>query len=175
MKTLKSFESPNRPDFKELAAKMAFKDTAFLTQAWSELEQFKLCESGEGETLSKERSIVQMLMRGTRVDYEHAKLTGQGEEALRDGFIRVERERRRTAEVLYFIIRDGKPVAWKNHFESKDLGSLEHPKWANKVNAATISKALKEQRESDDEHIEPDEQVFDLEIHWEESRKVKLD
>jgi len=166
LKTLNNFGDGDRPDFEILADKLAFKDARYLQQAWNEMIGLKLCENEK----AREEP------RSGDSDYKSARLTQAGKKALEDGFVRIGEPRRREGEALYFIIRDGSPVGnWKASYESKDRGPLDRPKWANKVTEACIAKALKEQRESGDEHIEPDEQIYDLEIHWEDSREVKLD
>lgn len=174
LNVLSRFREEERPDFQSLSRKLAFEDPRYLELAWGELSQFKLCESGNSQ--AGPRSLTQRLMFGDSIDYESARLTQAGRTALEDGFIRTGEARRRKGEALYFIIRDGSPVTrWSSEYASKEVGPLHRPEWANKLTEATIAKALKEQRVSPDEHIEPDEQVFDLEIHWEESRRVKLD
>lgn len=174
LKTLNSFEDGERPNFQTLSEKLAFKDPRYLELAWDEMIRLKLCERGAGQ--AEPRSLTERLMFGDSIDYESARITQAGRIALEDGFIRTSDARKRRGEALYFIIRDGSPVTnWKSEYESKEVGPLHRPEWANKLTEATIARALKEQRESLDDHIEPDEQIFDLEIHWKESRRVKLD
>lgn len=176
LKTLQTFECGQRPSFEVLAQKLSFQDTEYLRQAWGELEQFRLCEQGEDSQQTQATSLFKQLTTGNAIDYAHAKLTGRGEQALDDGFIRVGSVRERTDEVLYFIERDGSPlINWKSHYKPKQAGAFKYPTWARKVTSTSIAKALENQRESSNDHIDPEEEVFDLEIHWDECRRVKLD
>ena len=47
LKTLNTFPEGNRPEFGQLAEKLAFEDAHYLNEAWSEATDFKLCERGE--------------------------------------------------------------------------------------------------------------------------------
>jgi hypothetical protein len=177
LKTLKTFPEGSRPEFNELAEKLAFKDTQYLNDAWTEVTKFKLCERGEGQKDEPidNRSYLRSFT-AEKVDYDYAKITEAGLAAINGGAIQIEAPRKRSGEALYFTLRDGSPITvWKSHYEPKGIGKLDRPKWAEAITENLIIKALGFQRESGDEHIQPDEQLLDLEIHWDESRRVKLD
>lgn len=175
MKTLSEFSPGCRPEFQALAEKMAFNDAQYLNLAWEEAKQFKLCVSGKPEVKPAIRYTAYDRLRGDAIDFETAKLTEHGVMALRDGFIRTGEVRKRSEEAVYFLLRDGVHVEWKSYFEPKYVGSLQRPKWAGEISVDKVAKALASQRESSDERIEPDEQIFDLTIDWDASRRVKLD
>lgn len=174
LKTIRTFPEGSRPDFEQLAEKMAFKDHEYLHQAWADVTSFNLCrQSAEQAAAVLEHSDV---FHRKRIDFQTAVITQSGTRALEDGFIALNQPRERKGEALYFTLRDGSPITkWKAHYESKEIGSLHRPAWADEITERTISNTLKFQRESEDEHIQPDEQIFDLIIHWEERRRVKLD
>ena len=174
LKTLKAFPEGSRPKFEELAEKMAFKDTHYLSEAWSDATKYRLCGRGDGQP--EEPSSRSLLSQRERVDFNFAKINQSGNAALNDGFIRKGSPRERKGEALYFSLRDGSPITdWKDHYESKEIGSLARPQWAEEISDKCISKALHFQRIDDTDHIQPTEQIFDLTIDWEECRRVKLD
>lgn len=174
LKALNTFPAGERPEFDQLAEKLAFRDSNYLSEAWSDTTKYRLCERGDGQP--EEPSPRALLFERERIDFNYAKISDSGVAALNDGFIQKEPPRVRKGEVLYFALRDGSPITdWKDHYESKEIGSLHRPNWADKITEKTIKETLKFQRESNDEHIQPDEQIFDLVIHWEECRRVKLD
>jgi len=177
LKTLKTFPEGSRPEFNKLAGKLAFEDEHYLNEAWTEATKFKLCERGEGQTtVPTDDHTYFRSLRAEQVDFNHAKITEAGAAALNNGFIQIEAPRKRSGEALYFTLRDGSPITdWKAHYESKEIGKLDRPKWAGSIADKLVIKALECQRDSADERIEPDEQLLDLRIHWNESRRVKLD
>jgi hypothetical protein len=177
LKALETFPPGSRPEFDQLAEKLAFKDTHYLNDAWRDVIMFKLCECGEGQKTEPNDNFFFVRRPGPEpIDFEYARITESGLAALNDGFIRNGQPRKRTGEALYFTLRDGSPIThWKAHYEPKETGRLNPPNWADRITEKTIKEALKFQRESEDEHIHENEQIFNLEIHWEESRRVKLD
>ena len=174
LKTLNTFPEGNRPEFAELADKMAFKDPHYLNEAWHNVEKSKLCKRGEGQkAATNTRSL---LFETESIDFNYATIIESGTAALSDGFIRRTPARARTGEALYFSLRDGSPIkGWKAHYEPKEISTLHRPDWADKISEKTIEETLKSQCESQDDHIQPDEHIFDPVIHWEECRRVKLD
>jgi hypothetical protein len=128
-------------------------------------------------TTTNDSPAVQYLLNSVFSLSQHEKEIQQitGERALADGFIRKGNQRDRKGEALYFALRDKSPITdWKAHYEPKDQGPLKDRKWANGIKEDKITAALFHQRESADDHIQPDEKIFDLQIHWEECRMVKL-
>lgn len=154
LKTLKVFRAGERPSWEELANKLAIGEASFLNDGWAEARNNNLADDAY---------------------FNGANVTVEGAQALEDGFIRIGETRCRNKEVVYFRLDDGEPIKWKETFEAKNLSALLRPKWAAKLNECLIRDALEVQRESPDERIGAGEKIFDLEIHWEESSRVKLD
>ncbi len=154
LKTLKVFKTGERPSWEELATKLAIGEASFFSEGWAEVRDSDLTDDD---------------------DFAVAEITDEGDQALEDGFIRIGETRCRNKEVVYFRLDDGEPIKWKETFKAKTLSALLRPKWADHLNDGIIRSALENQRESSDERIELDEKIFDLEIYWEESSRVKLD
>lgn len=154
LKTLKVFEAGKRPGWEDLATKLAIGEASFFSEGWAELLANNLAVDAK---------------------FAVAEITSEGEQSLEDGFIRIGEPRCRTQEVVYFRLDNGEPINWKKDFEAKNHSKIIPPKWADKLNEDLIRKALEQQRESTDERIGIDEKMFDLEIHWTASSRVKLD
>jgi hypothetical protein len=154
LKTLKTFPRGGRPDWEELATKLAVGEPSFFSAAWVELCDLNLVNNAY---------------------FPEADLRESGEAALVDGFVRNEFPRQRHRERLYFRLNNGEPFRWRHDLEPKNHARLFKPDWAAQVTEQVIRETLAEQRQSSDEHVQPDEKIYDLEIHWDESSKVKLD
>jgi hypothetical protein len=155
LKTLKTFPRGGRPDWEELATKLAVGEPSFFSAAWSELYEQQLADCQ---------------------DFDTAEITDEGKEALECGFVRFGLPRKRHQEKLYLRLDNGEPISWQHDFEAKDHSKLfRRPKWANDLNEELVRKALAEQRESTDERIDESDRIYDLKIHWDQSSRVKLD
>ncbi len=154
LKTLKVFRAGERPSWEELAIKLAVGEASFFSEGWAETRNNNLADDAY---------------------FNGANVTVEGDQALEDGFIRIGETRCRRKEVLYFRFNNGEPINWRKDFEAKNRSKLIPPNWANHLNEGLIRDALEVQRESPDERIGAGEKIFDLEIHWEESSRVKLD
>jgi hypothetical protein len=154
LKTLKVFKSGERPDWERLATKLAIGEASFLCDGWKELLSNNLADHS---------------------DFAVSEISDEGDQALKDGFIRIGEPRCRNNEVLYFRLNNGDPINWKKDFKAKNHSELFSPKWGNHLNEQLIRTTLEMQRESPQEHIQEDEKIFDLEIHWKDSSRVILD
>jgi hypothetical protein len=154
LKALRTFASGARPSWDDFAAKLAVGEPSFFRAAWSELCDLQLADHD---------------------DFHAAELTDDGEVALESGFVRSGEPRSRLREKIYVRLNNGEPIRWRHDFEAKNHSTLFRPAWADSVTEKLVRKALDEQRESSDEQIDVSEKIYDLEIHWELSSRVKLD
>lgn len=154
LKTIKTFPPGERPEWDELAAKLAVGESSFFSAAWGELRSLNLANHSH---------------------FREAGLTEAGEAVLLDGFISNEPPRLRQREKLYFRLNNGEVFRWRHDLEPKNHQRLSRPCWADQVTEDLIRKTLAEQRQSRDEHVQPNERIHDLEVHWDESSRVKLD
>ena len=154
LKALKTFDTGTRPSWDELAANLAVGDPSFFSAAWSELCDLHLANLS---------------------DFNSAEITDEGQKALEHGFVQTGPPRSRLCEKLYVRLDNGEPFRWRHDFQAKNHSPLRPPTWADTVTENLVRKALEEQRESSDERIVDGEKIYDLEIHWSQSFRVKLD
>jgi hypothetical protein len=152
LKFVDTFYPRSRPELEVLAGKLSLPDESFLKQAWLEAESSQLISSKY---------------------LQSATLTKSGKAALRLGFIEVGRYVPRD-EPIYFILGNGKPIEWKTHYEAKEQGAVEKPKWADRLNEKVLRKALQLQMEAEELTVGPDQKILDAEYHWATAKLVNL-
>ncbi len=144
LKVLDTFPVRERPQFEEVAKKLSVQDSSFISQGWQEAKSEGLVSSAY---------------------YQSTELSDLGLAALEFGFIESGKRQHRE-EPLYFFEGNGKPVPWKHDYEVKKQGAAQEPKWVNKLNEKTLSRALDLQAEAEELKIMPQERVFDLQFYW---------
>jgi hypothetical protein len=142
-----------RPQFEEVAEKLSVQDASFISQGWQEAKSAGLVSSDY---------------------YQSTELSERGRAAMEFGFIECG-ERRKREEPVYFLERNGRPLEWNKDYEAKEQGVIQKPKWADKLNEASLCEALDLQVERKELKIRSGERVFDLNFHWETAQRVRLD
>jgi hypothetical protein len=153
LKVLDTFPVRTRPQFEEVADKLEVQDSSFISQGWEEAKSAGLVSSQY---------------------YQSTELSDRGRKALEFGFIECGKRKERE-EPLYFFQGNGQPVPWKHEYEIKEQGNAQLPKWSDKLNEASLCRALDLQAEVEELKVMPDERVLDVHYHWATAIRVKLD
>ena len=152
LRTLESFAAGERPDFDELSTRLCVGDSSFFHQAWEELVDLRLV---------------------TVRDYQTTDVAHRGKVARVQGFVS-DGEPSRRDEVLFFLLRDGAPVQWKNHFVVTQLGLLGRPHWADSITEEKIAQAIVAQVD-ESRQLGENQKITQLDIEWATAQRVQLD
>jgi hypothetical protein len=178
LRALRDFPVGSRPGFDLLSEKLRIGDTSFIEKAWEECVSWHLVVASPATPKPDKPEVRHGFLRGfvppPPLTFQYADIKPEGEQAMSRGYIVQGRPIRRTGEALYFLLRDGAVVNWKEHFSVAGHSPVPKPKWADSLTPARIAEAIASQFEDESRHIAPNQRLEFVSVDWEESRQVRI-